>query len=132
MNGNPRTFQKTLLAWFEAEARDLPWRRTKDPYRVYLSEIMLQQTRVDQGTPYYERFLERFPTLEALAEWPLITYSEGFTGRPKVDKAFADASIAAYRSRLSSFWLRCCVSRGTSMPLRLASSSTASRNSRRS
>ncbi|MBP7869694.1 MAG: A/G-specific adenine glycosylase [Candidatus Hydrogenedentes bacterium] len=68
MNGNPRTFQKTLLAWFEAEARDLPWRRTKDPYRVYLSEIMLQQTRVDQGTPYYERFLERFPTLEALAE----------------------------------------------------------------
>ncbi len=67
MIGNSRAFQKALLAWFDAEARDLPWRRTKDPYRVYLSEIMLQQTRVEQGTPYYERFLERFPTLEALA-----------------------------------------------------------------
>ena len=68
MKGSRQTFQKALLAWFDAEARDLPWRRTKDPYRVYLSEIMLQQTRVDQGMPYYERFLERFPTLEALAE----------------------------------------------------------------
>jgi len=62
------TFQKALLQWFAEEARDLPWRRTKDPYRVYLSEIMLQQTRVDQGLPYYERFLRRFPTLEVLAE----------------------------------------------------------------
>lgn len=62
------TFQKSLLKWFSVEARDMPWRRTKDPYRIYLSEIMLQQTRVDQGTPYYERFLERFPTLESLAQ----------------------------------------------------------------
>lgn len=67
MKGSRRAFQQALLAWFDTEARDLPWRRTKDPYRVYLSEIMLQQTRVDQGTPYYERFLKRFPTLEALA-----------------------------------------------------------------
>ena len=62
------TFQKALLQWFTEEARDLPWRRTKNPYKVYLSEIMLQQTRVDQGLPYYERFLKRFPTLESLAE----------------------------------------------------------------
>lgn len=62
------TFQKALLQWFADEARDLPWRRTKDPYRVYLSEIMLQQTRVDQGLPYYERFLQRFPTLKSLAK----------------------------------------------------------------
>ncbi len=62
-----RTFQKSLLQWFESEARDLPWRRTRDPYRIYLAEIMLQQTRVDQGLPYYQRFLERFPTLESLA-----------------------------------------------------------------
>lgn len=68
MKGSIRTFQQSLLAWSEIEARDLPWRRTKDPYCVYLSEIMLQQTRVDQGTPYYERFLERFPTIESLAE----------------------------------------------------------------
>lgn len=67
MRGSLRTFQKALLAWFDQEARDLPWRRTKDPYCVYLAEIMMQQTRVDQGTPYYERFLEKFPTLQALA-----------------------------------------------------------------
>lgn len=68
MKGSLRTFQQALLAWFDAEARDLPWRRTKDPYCVYLAEIMMQQTRVDQGTPYYERFLKRFPTIEALAK----------------------------------------------------------------
>ena len=68
MKGSIGTFQKALLAWFDREARDLPWRRTKDPYCVYLAEIMMQQTRVDQGTPYYERFLERFPTLQSLAE----------------------------------------------------------------
>lgn len=62
-----RSFQKALLQWFDAEARDLPWRRGKDPYQVYIAEIVLQQTRVDQGLPYYLRFLERFPTLEALA-----------------------------------------------------------------
>ena len=61
-------FQKALLAWFSAEARDLPWRRTKEPYCVYLAEIILQQTRVDQGLPYYERFLKRFPTVQALAQ----------------------------------------------------------------
>ncbi len=62
--------QRALLAWFEAEARDLPWRRTSDPYKVWLSEVILQQTRVDQGLPYYERFVEAFPTVEALASAP--------------------------------------------------------------
>lgn len=59
--------RRALLAWFRAEARELPWRRTKDPYRIWLSEIMLQQTRVDQGLPYYERFLAAFPDIFALA-----------------------------------------------------------------
>jgi A/G-specific adenine glycosylase len=59
--------RRALLAWFRAEARDLPWRRTMDPYRIWLSEIMLQQTRVDQGLPYYERFLAAFPDVFALA-----------------------------------------------------------------
>ncbi len=68
MKHGARAFQKALLQWFAVEARDLPWRRTKDPYRVYLAEIMLQQTRVDQGLVYYERFLKRFPTLESLAQ----------------------------------------------------------------
>ncbi len=56
-----------LLAWYRPRARDLPWRRTRDPYRVWLSEIMLQQTRVETVLPYYERFLARFPTVEGLA-----------------------------------------------------------------
>ncbi len=56
-----------LLQWFQGEARDLPWRRTKDPYKVWISEILLQQTRVDQGLPYYLRFIEAFPTVADLA-----------------------------------------------------------------
>ncbi len=60
-----------LLAWFEREARDLPWRRTQDPYRIWVSEIILQQTRVDQGLPYYERFIAAFPDVNALAAAPL-------------------------------------------------------------
>src|SRR5271170_1183172 len=65
-----RAFRKGLLAWFRQFQRDLPWRRDKDAYRVWLSEIMLQQTRVAAVIPYYERFLARFPTVEALAEAP--------------------------------------------------------------
>src|ERR1700723_2947724 len=60
-------FRKQLLGWFRRYQRDLPWRRTKDPYRVWLSEIMLQQTRVAAVIPYYERFLETFPDVQALA-----------------------------------------------------------------
>jgi A/G-specific adenine glycosylase len=63
-------FRKQLLGWFRQFQRDLPWRRTKDPYRIWLSEIMLQQTRVAAVIPYYERFLERFPHMQALAEAP--------------------------------------------------------------
>jgi A/G-specific adenine glycosylase len=56
-----------LLAWYDAHRRDLPWRGEGDPYRVWLSEVMLQQTRVETVRPYYARWLERFPTAEALA-----------------------------------------------------------------
>ena len=56
-----------MLSWFAARKRDLPWRRTRDPYRIWLSEIMLQQTRVAAVVPYYERFLEVFPNVRALA-----------------------------------------------------------------
>lgn len=59
--------RRALLKWFRHEARDLPWRRTRDPYALWLSEILLQQTRVDQGLPYYERFLKALPTVESLA-----------------------------------------------------------------
>jgi len=64
------SFQNSLLGWFRQFQRDLPWRKTKDPYRVWLSEIMLQQTRVAAVIPYYQRFLERFPNIESLAEAP--------------------------------------------------------------
>ncbi|MBL7977373.1 MAG: A/G-specific adenine glycosylase [Bacteroidetes Order II. Incertae sedis bacterium] len=64
-------FQVDLLQWFDIQARDLPWRRTKDPYRIWLSEMMLQQTRVDQAMPYYHAFLEAFPTVFDLAKAPL-------------------------------------------------------------
>ena len=57
-----------LLAWYDAGHRDLPWRRTKDPYHIWLSEIMLQQTRVEAVIPYYERFLQTCPTVSALAD----------------------------------------------------------------
>src|SRR5262249_49386110 len=62
--------RRQLLGWFYQFRRDLPWRRTKDPYRIWLSEIMLQQTRVAAVIPYYERFLQRFPTVRALADVP--------------------------------------------------------------
>jgi len=63
-------FRRQLLGWFRQFQRDLPWRRTKDPYRIWLSEIMLQQTRVAAAIPYYERFLQRFPDVHSLATAP--------------------------------------------------------------
>ena len=61
------SFTRKLLAWWARAARDLPWRQTRDPYRVLVSEFMLQQTQVSRVAEYYPRFLERFPDLETLA-----------------------------------------------------------------
>ena len=63
-------YAERLAEWFDRFARDLPWRRTKDAYRIWLSEIILQQTRVDQGLPYYEKFIHRYPTVKDLASAP--------------------------------------------------------------
>lgn len=63
-----RFFVQELLQWFKANKRDLPWRRTQNPYHIWVSEIMLQQTRVDTVIPFYERFISLFPTVQALAE----------------------------------------------------------------
>lgn len=60
-------FRRNLLAWFRRHGRDLPWRRTRDPYQVLVSEVMLQQTQVSRVTEYWPRFLARFPTVHALA-----------------------------------------------------------------
>ena len=64
------SFRQKLLAWYDENKRDLPWRRSKNPYHIWVSEIMLQQTRVDTVIPYYERFLKNFPTVESLADAP--------------------------------------------------------------
>ena len=62
------TFHQRLLPWYHENARSMPWRETRNPYFIWVSEIMLQQTRVDQVRPYFNRFIERFPTLETLAK----------------------------------------------------------------
>ena len=64
------SFRQKLLAWYDENKRDLPWRRSKNPYHIWVSEIMLQQTRVDTVIPYYERFLDWFSTVESLANAP--------------------------------------------------------------
>lgn len=63
-------FRQNLVEWFNKEKRDLPWRRTSDPYKIWVSEVMLQQTRVDTVIPYYNRFLKKYPTLQSLAYAP--------------------------------------------------------------
>lgn len=68
IGGHAPPLRRALLAWYRANARDLPWRRTRDPYRIWLSEIMLQQTRVKAVLGYYQRFLDALPTVQALAE----------------------------------------------------------------
>ena len=65
-----RYFSNKLAKWYEINKRALPWRETSDPYRIWLSEIILQQTRVAQGLPYYERFIERFANVAQLAAAP--------------------------------------------------------------
>ena len=62
-----RALQRRLIEWYKKHGRDLPWRRTRDPYAILVSEIMLQQTQVSRVMVYYERFLERYPTVEDLA-----------------------------------------------------------------
>jgi A/G-specific adenine glycosylase len=64
---NKTFFSKKIISWYEENKRDLPWRHTRDPYKIWLSEIILQQTRVAQGMPYYERFVENFPDIISLA-----------------------------------------------------------------
>ena len=68
--GTVETFSSVLIQWYQANKRDLPWRNTQDPYLIWISEIILQQTRVAQGLDYYLRFVQRFPTVAALAAAP--------------------------------------------------------------
>ena len=100
-----RRFQRRLLAWYARHGRDLPWRRTRVPYRVLVSEIMLQQTQVDRVIPKYRQFLRAFPTLRALAAAPVeqvrqLWYPLGYNVRPLRLHAIACETVARYRGRL--------------------------------
>ena len=66
-----RRFQQRLLKWYKEHGRDLPWRKTSDPYHILVSEVMLQQTQVDRVIPKYHEFLERYPSFEDLADAPV-------------------------------------------------------------
>ena len=67
-DGGRRIFRRRLLAWYDLHKRDLPWRQAGDPYRVWISEIMLQQTRVAAVLDHYSKFLRRFPTVQEAGE----------------------------------------------------------------
>ena len=100
-----RRFQRRLLAWYREHGRDLPWRRTRAPYRILVSEIMLQQTQVDRVLPKYHEFLERYPTLECLArarvdEVRRVWYPLGYNIRPVRLHTIARETLSRYGGRL--------------------------------
>ena len=100
-----RRFRARLLAWYRRHGRDLPWRRTSDPYHILVSEIMLQQTQVDRVLPKYVEWLDRYPSLEALAGAPedevtAAWYPLGYNIRPRRLHAIAREAVARYDGRL--------------------------------
>jgi len=99
-----RRFQKSLLAWYERHRRDLPWRSSRDPYRVWLSEVMLQQTRVAAVIEHYHEFLRRFPTVEKLAAAPETSVLAAWSGlgyyrRARMLRAAAKVVVREYGGR---------------------------------
>jgi A/G-specific adenine glycosylase len=95
-----RALRAKILSWYAANGRDLPWRRTTDPYAILVSEIMLQQTQVSRVLPKYEAFLTRFPSLEALAAAPLtdvlaLWQGLGYNSRSVRLQRCAQATVAA-------------------------------------
>jgi A/G-specific adenine glycosylase len=102
-----RRFRRRLLAWYRRHGRDLPWRKTDDPYHILVSEIMLQQTQVDRVLPKYEEWLVRYPTLNALAQAPehevsRTWYPLGYNIRPKRLQSIAREAVAKYGGALPS------------------------------
>ena len=100
-----RRFQQRLLRWYAAHRRDLPWRRTDDPYHILVSEVMLQQTQVDRVIPKYHEFLLRYPTFESLARARPVDvrrtwYPLGYNIRPVRLQGIARETLARYGGRL--------------------------------
>jgi len=100
-------FRRTLLGWYRQHGRDLPWRRTADPYHILVSEMMLQQTQVDRVLPKYHEWLGKYPSLEALAAAPPDDAAEtwrplGYNIRPRRLHAIACESVARYGGQLPS------------------------------
>ena len=98
-------FRRRLLAWYRRHGRNLPWRHTRDPYRILVSEIMLQQTQVDRVAPKYEQWVEKYPTLDALAtarprDLVRTWYPLGYNIRPRRLHAIARESVARYGGAL--------------------------------
>jgi A/G-specific adenine glycosylase len=102
-----RRFQQRLLKWYKEHGRDLPWRKTSDPYHILVSEVMLQQTQVDRVIPKYHEFLNRYPSLEDLAEAPVgdvkkTWYPLGYNIRPERLHSIACETVARYGGKLPS------------------------------
>ena len=100
-------FRRRLLSWYRANGRDLPWRTTGDPYHILVSEVMLQQTQVDRVLPKYHEWLEKYPSLSALASADQQEVSEtwrplGYNIRPRRLHAIARESVARYGGELPS------------------------------
>jgi A/G-specific adenine glycosylase len=100
-----RAFRRRLLTWYGKHGRDLPWRRTTDPYHILVSEVMLQQTQVDRVLPKYEEWLRKFPTFEALAAAPETDVTEtwrplGYNIRPRRLHAIARESVTRFGGTL--------------------------------
>ena len=98
-------FRRRLLEWYRRNGRDLPWRQTRDPYRILVSEVMLQQTQVDRVLPKYHEWLEKYPTFAALAAAPEADVSEtwrplGYNVRPRRLHAIARESVERYGGEL--------------------------------
>ena len=98
-------FRRALLAWYRTHGRDLPWRRTSDPYHILVSEVMLQQTQVDRVLPKYDEWLRKYPSLEALASASEAEVSEtwrplGYNIRPRRLHAIARESVEHYGGQL--------------------------------
>jgi A/G-specific adenine glycosylase len=102
-----RRFRHRLLTWYRAHGRDLPWRRTNDPYHILVSEVMLQQTQVDRVLPKYHEWLDRYPSLGALAAAPEDDVTAawrplGYNIRPRRLHAIARESVARFGGELPS------------------------------